>query len=90
MASKILEKLEERGQYYLKRKDFRMHKIQNMIAILKEIDKSPGIKIDKLLSICSVNEPFLNKKTGLRYLEDMEMADQIFYNKKTREVKLCG
>lgn len=90
MASELLKNLEKTGQYYLNRKDFRMHKIQNMIAIIKTIEKNPNIKIQNLLSIVNVTDPFMNKETAIKYLMDMKIAGQINIDKKTREVSLCA
>lgn len=89
MSSDLLKDLNKSLEYYEGRKDFRLHKLKNIISIIKEIENNPNIRIDVLLSKLSVTEPFLNKKTGLIYIKDMEKAGQIKVNKETKEVELC-
>lgn len=69
--------------------DYRRFKINNIIAILSTIRKNPGIKLQDVLSICNVSEPFMNKKTAFDYIKDMIKAKQITMDMKTRELNLC-
>lgn len=69
--------------------DYRKFKIGNIIAIVKTIKENNGIKLDDLLSICNVNEPFINKEKTFGYVKDMIKAGKIEMDKKTKVVTLC-
>ena len=69
--------------------DYRRFKINNILAIISIIRKNTGVKLQDILSICNVNEPFLNKKTTFEYIKDMIKAKQISMDKKTKEIHLC-
>lgn len=69
--------------------DYRRYKIGNIIAIIKTIRERPGIKLDELLSICNISEPFINKTTTFEYLKDMIKCKKASMDKKTKVITLC-